>query len=591
MTTAATDSASDGNAAGTSPAGAGATILGAAPVGGTAARATAIEPSTARRLDRHSWRNPALYVFLLALIPALIMARRVHQSTNMQYQDYWSSLLRFTNADGSVHPRGFFTYQNEHPFIITQVIYYLDAKVLTGGNRELGYFSVLAAIASLLIVWRLLPARWSSLTQGLVLLASSAIMFCPTGAWNYVKGMSGTAWLTANVFALLAVLLARRQRTALAVVAAALSILTYGTGFAAPVAIIAIALLRRDRWWRWALPAGLLFGSLIIYKLTVDGTANGQPVSHDPSLLLQTFLTNLSTLWDPTGGSIGIVASAAGLVVLGVGFVTYWQNQQEYADLVGIWGVAVYAIGASVLISVGRSEVFAGDGAQARYVSLSALFWISVLVVGVRMARVQRELVVRAAVAVAAVAVFWGASPALFAATIAESPLQNAMAAGVRFNATDPFTQRIQTPAAQIPRLKALHDYPFVDSYTLGCGLKPDGTLNPATLQQLPASQFPTGGGIDMDRLVGTTHEVDGWIYRAGHQLECVAMIDSTGKIIGGGAGQMIRTDVPKLYPGYPDTTGFQAVTPSSESSAKLVLGFDDGFFTLPAKAVPTPTK
>lgn len=588
MTSAATDSASDGTATGTLAAGAAA---GGATAGATAVAARPVEPATARRLDRNSWRNPALYAFLLALIPALIMARRVHQSTKMQYLDYWSSLLRFTNADGSIHPRGFFTYQNEHPFVITQVIYYLDAKVLTGSNRELGYFSVLAALASLVILWRLLPARFSLLTQGLVLLISSAIMFCPTGAWNFVKGMSGTAWLSANVFALLAVLLARRQRTALALVAAALSILTYGTGFAAPVAIIAVAVLRRDRWWRWALPTGLLFGSLIVYKLTVNGTATGQPVGHDPGLLLQTFLTNLSTLWDPTGGSIGLVAGAAGLVVLAVGFVTYWQNQQEYADLVGIWGVAVYAIGASVLISLGRSEVFTGDGAQARYVSLSALFWISVLVVGVRLARVQRELVVRAAVAVAAVAVFWGASPALFAATIAESPLQNAMAAGVRFNATDPFTQRMQTPAAQIPRLKALHSYPFVDSYTLGCGLKPEATINATALKQLPASQFPNAGQVDKDRLLGTTREIDGWIYRAGHEVQCVAIIDSTGKIVGGGAGKMIRTDVPKLFSTYPDNTGFQAVTPSSESNVRLVLGFDDGLFTLPATAVPTATK
>ncbi|MDT0260351.1 hypothetical protein [Jatrophihabitans lederbergiae] len=575
MTAAAIDSASGGRPpAGSSPAG-----------------ATATEPGETRRFDRHFWRNPALYAFLAALVPALIMARRVHQTTQMQYLDYWSSLLRFTNPDGSIHPRGFFSYQNEHPFVITQIVYYVDAKFLTGSNHELGYFSILAAVASLVIVWRLLPGRWSSLTQGLVVLAASAIMFCPTGAWNFVKGMSGTAWLTANVFALLAVLLARRQRTALALVAAALSILTYGTGFAAPVAIIAVAVLRRDRWWRWALPTGLLFGTLIFYKLTANGTATGQPVGHDPGLLLQTFLTNLSTLWDPTGGSIGLVAGAAGLLVLGVGFGTYWQNQEEYADLIGIWGVAVYSIGASVLISLGRSEVFTGDGAQARYVSLSALFWISVLVVGVRLARVQRELIVRAGAAVAAIAVFWGASPALYAATIAESPLQNAMAAGVRFDATDPFVVRMQTPAAQIPRLKALHSYPFVGNYTLGCGLKPDATLNPATLGQLPAAQFPGAGKVDKNQLVGGTREIDGWIYRAGHKLKCVAIIDSTGKIVGGGAGLMLRTDVPMLYSTYPDDTGFQAVTPSSESTVTLVLGFDDGLFTLPATALPTVTK
>ncbi|MEO6501658.1 MAG: hypothetical protein ABIQ09_07080 [Jatrophihabitantaceae bacterium] len=543
------------------------------------------------RFDRLAERaeavRPGWWAALLALLPALLMARRVGQATQMQYQDYWPSLVRITNPDGSLHLRGLFSYQNEHPFFVPQVVYYLDAKLLNGTNHELGYFSILMALASLAVLWFLLPSRWSPLARIMLMLAASAVLFCPTGAWNYLKGMSGTAWITANVFGLLGVLFARDRRTGLALAAAALALLSYGTGFAAPLAIVVVALLQRDRWWRWALPLGLFFGAAVVYKLTSNGGTTGTGISHDPGLLAQTFLTNLSTLWDPTGGTFGLVAGAGGLAVLAVGFVTFWTQRTEYADLVPWWGVATYSLLAAGLISLGRSEVFLGDGAQARYVSLSGLFWIAVAVVGIRTLRTSRELTVGIAVIAAAVAVFWAGSPPLYQTTAGETPVQNAMAAGVRFNAADPFKQRLQDPPAVVSRLKGLGSYPFTSDYTLGCGLKPDDSIDLSKARSLPAGLFGTSASLDQDRLVGGTREFSGWIHWVGRPLQCVAVTDGGGKIIGGGAARVVRTDVSTANRGFPNDTGFIAVTPSANSDAKLVLGFSDGFYTLPA--VPNP--
>ena len=556
--------------------------------------ATATGPTrTGNRIDRLGERartlRPGWFGALAALLPALVMAGRVHRSTRMQYQDYWTALLRITNPDGSLHLRGLFSYQNEHPFFVPQVVYYLDARFLDGTNNELGYFAVLMGLASLAVLWFLLPIRWNAPSRVGMILAASAILFCPSGAWNFLKGMSGTAWITANVFGLLGILFARNRHTGLAVVTAALTLLTYGTGFAAPLAIVVVALLQRGRWWRWALPLGLFFGACVVYALTANGGSTGKGVGHDPGLLIQTFLTNLSTLWDPAGGSFGLVAGAAGLAVLGVSFATYWPRRAEYADLVAWWGVAAYATIAAGLISLGRSEVFLGDGAQARYVSLSALFWIAVFVVGIRLVRSTRELAVGIGVTLAAVAVFWGASPQLYQATVNETPVQNVMAAGVRFDATDPFISRLQDPKPLIPRLQALGSYPFTKDYTLGCGLKPTDSIDLGKAQVLPASLFPDLAFIDQDRLIGTTHQIAGWIYWSGHRLQCVIMVNSTGKIVGGGATRVVRTDVSSSKPTFPTDTGFGAVTPTSNSDAKLVLGFADGFYTLPNNALPQP--
>jgi hypothetical protein len=161
------------------------------------------------------------------------------------------------------------------------------------------------------------------------------------------------------------------------------------------------------------------------------------------------------------------------------------------------------------------------------------------------------------------------------------------MAAGVRFNATDPFLVQLQNPPAVISRLKGLGSYPFTSDYTIGCGLKPDGSIEQSGVKVLPAALLGKSAALDHDRLVGGTRAMDGWINWAGHPLQCVAIVDSAGKIVGGGAVHVVRTDVSTTYPGFPNDTGFAAVTPSSHADAKLVLGFADGFYTLPA---PTST-
>ncbi|MBV9821873.1 MAG: hypothetical protein JO144_06470, partial [Actinobacteria bacterium] len=79
---------------------------------GTGSTAAGDRPVRPGRLDRFVERaggvRPAWYAALLALLPALLMARRVSHATQMQYQDYWTALVRITNPDGSLHLRGLF---------------------------------------------------------------------------------------------------------------------------------------------------------------------------------------------------------------------------------------------------------------------------------------------------------------------------------------------------------------------------------------------------------------------------------------------------------------------------------------------------
>ena len=99
---------------------------------------------------------------------------------------------------------------------------------------------MLVAARSVLLLRSLLPRAWSPMARAWLTVAMSVIVFCPAGLWNFSRGMSGTAWLTANLFALVAIVLATRRRTVLRGRALPRGA-SYGTGFGAFVAIAVVA--------------------------------------------------------------------------------------------------------------------------------------------------------------------------------------------------------------------------------------------------------------------------------------------------------------------------------------------------------------
>ena len=550
-------------------------------------RELTIEPSETVSEGR-SWGSTLLasnqrwlvrLVYVLALLPAIYTIRKVHQSPLMPFQDYWTSLVRITNPDGSLHLRGLFSYQNEHPFFVPNVVYYLDARFFDGTNRVTGYYSVFAAILTVVLLRVILPRQWSPLARASATLAISTIVFCPSGLWNFVRGMSGAAWLSANVLAIAAIVLASRRRTIPAVIVAAFSILSYGTGFGAPIAISLVALLRRDRWWRCALPVGLLAAASIVYALTSNGGSTGTSSTRDPALFASTMLSNLGMLWDPSGGPTALLFGAFGLLLLAVTLAMTWRRN-DLADLIPWWGVATYSIVAAALISLARSEVFGGDGVQGRYASLSALFWIAVIVVTLRVYLARRPLALQVGAVSAIALVFLAGSPPLMQQAVSTDPKQDLLATAARVNAAGPFAPIFPYRQLVIPRLEALGDYPFDSKYSLGCGgLVPGDTIDTTKLRTLQVSyQNGTAGHFDTDAITADARRMTGWIRRGAMTPKCVLIIDAAGKIVGGGTGNVIRADLP----GVRTNVGFDAVAPSSALDARLVIGYDDGLWLDP---------
>jgi hypothetical protein len=576
---------------------------------GGATRTEAVGPAPAR-----PWRSRLPYaVELLALLPLLLTVRRVMAAPLMSYQDYWETLHRITNPDGSPHLRGFFTYQNEHPFTVPSAVFYLTARFAGGDNRTLGYYVILVAAVTVLLLRWLLPRAWSPMARAWLTVMLSFVVFCPAGLWNFVRGMSGVAWLTANLFAVLAIAFATKRWTVLAVAAACIAVLSYGTGFGALLAIAVVAFVLRQARWRVFAPLALLVVTGAIWVATSHGGTSGGGVSHNPALLASTFLSNLGLLWAPTATETGALLGAAGLALLALAAGVVWRRRSpvagaaadaaaadgaadgaldaravdpraEYDDVAPWWGLAVYAIAASGLIALGRSEAFGGDGVQSRYTSLPALFWIAVIIVTLRVLLAGQLLVGRVTAVAVTVLVFYAQSVPLSNQAVSEQPTQDLLATAVRLDAADSFGPRFLFPNEMVPRLKTLGDYPFDSRYSLGCGgLVPGDTVNAGSARPLA----PTAARIDTDQLTVDSRMLRGWLLTT-DPVRCVLLVDGAGKIVGGGAYGFARPDVAALRGRADQAVGWQAVAPSAQRDVHVLIGFDNGFRTIPP---PAPTR
>ncbi|HJQ41481.1 MAG TPA: hypothetical protein VJ831_00220 [Jatrophihabitantaceae bacterium] len=529
-------------------------------------------------LTTRRWQE--LLAYVVALLPVGWMIGRVHQATLFNYLDYWDAFRRITHPDGSLHVRGLFTYQNEHPILVPNVVYFLSARFFGGTNRVLGYYSVIVAVGMVLVLRALLPAHWSSVARAWATAALSAAVLCPAGVWNFARGMSGTAWLTADLLALLAILLAARGHTRAALAPAALAMASYGTGFGAPIALALIAVLRREARWRWAAPAALFAVGAAVYASSHHSNGSGTGVTHSPMLFASTFLSLLGMLVDPEGGALSVTIGAAGVLVLVSAFAKAWRRP-ALADLVPWFAVALFSLCAVALVSLARSETFNGDGVQSRYTSLSALFWIAVAIVSVRTHLATRGVVLQVGALATGLAVFYATSPTLVTNATAASQSQDLVATAARLGIADGFQTQFHSPDDQIVRLKALHAYPFNDRFSLGCGHRvPGDAIDPTAIRPLVVDQHATYGSLDSRTIVGSATYYRGWLRRS-LPLQCVLVVDSNGVIVGGGAVGFFRDDVQHAHHSFSSHLGFEAVAPAADADQRLVLGFADGFWSL----------
>src|SRR4051812_9049451 len=167
---------------------------------------TASEPLVGVRVDadppngsveRRRRVDGATLVQLLALVPILLTFKLVHESSQLQWLDYWQALTRFTGASRTPHPLHLFFYHEGDVPAIGSLVLWLNLQLFHGLAHPVGYFDLAVVVGQLLILRSLLPSperlgRWWY--AGLVV-AIAVLLFAPQGAWNFSRSASGASWL------------------------------------------------------------------------------------------------------------------------------------------------------------------------------------------------------------------------------------------------------------------------------------------------------------------------------------------------------------------------------------------------------------
>lgn len=547
----------------------------------------------ARRFLAGSW--PSRFVSALAIVPMALMLREVLRAGRFQHIDYLYQLTRITNRDGTLKPFDPANYlSNEHFLGLPSLIYWVNIKLFEGDNRTLGVFVVAVAALTVVALGAALPRTLPPLLRASLVVAISTLVFSLHGLWNFTRAMSGTAWLTANLIVVVALLLAARGRWWPAWVLAVLASLTYGTAFAVWPVLALLAVVKREPWWRRLVP--VVVGGVIM--LVWLGIRSAPPQAASPSgdigSLLYYFLAIVGKLWTVADGG---VAAAAGAAILACYAALATSKAAREPGLWFWWALACHAFLGAVLVSVARVDYGVEVGLRtARYTSVAVLMAVPamVLLAAVLLAAVLHHRADRWVFRIAGVTIVVGVLGYSLGAPYArEERAANKEhfleALAVRGGFSDAY-RRYPLASELGPRLDALGHYPFTDDFTLGCGGPELGSeLDRDEMTPLVAtignkrSRDPSGA-VDWaeptepapffhGKAVPVLH---GWAYDRTDPVRCVVIVDGAGEVVGGGVSGVIRPDIALKYAGVAPDSGFAVIGPVDDRS-RIVVIHDSG--------------
>jgi len=491
------------------------------------------------------------------------MTSLVLHGTKLQYNDYWFMVDRTFHASGWIDLEGLFTFQNEHPAVLPQVVYWANYHLSAGSNIVLGIFVVLVGFTQILLIGRFVERdRWATPGTWGLMGAAGLLLFSRQGAHNFVLAMSGTSWLLANVLVLAAVLARWRHRFWTAILLGLLASLTYGTGLVVWPALLAVGMVT-DRRWRPDLPV-LGFGAITaVWYFAVRNPPTEESVAPTATDLMRATPRILgSVLRGPLDQTevLGWIGLVLGVVLLVIGI-------RERRWSVAPWaGLFVYATGAALLIAQSRFGAIAFFGHQSRYTSISALFWIAVLGLLVTVVDL-RWLALVPALVLGVTAALHGGREVRFERDLL--PQQEELAAALRLDLADGADYFFVPYPRVAPLLDALDHYPFDGTYTGDCAMAG---------QTLPASG-------PSDAAVGRLQH--GWLLTNGRgarmfgripaevadEAACVLIVDEDRRVVGFGP----PGGGTALQPELDADRSFAAVAPLGSASYRAYVVLDNG--------------
>lgn len=524
---------------------------------------------------RRTWRDvaPRVVAWIVGLSMPVLMLRVVLKASPMQWGDFWTSLSRFTNSDGSVHIRGFFTTQNHHPTFFPQMVYWLLMKVANGSNIIMGLVDIVLAGITVGLLWALLPPSLSRPVRYTLTAVFSVLIFSLHGVFNFGFAMSGIAWFSANIAVLAAIWCAQRSLTVWALFFCAAASCCYGTGYLSWLCVILIAFIKAEPWWRRVLP---IIGFIITVSLAASGyealPVGGQP-KPDIATQLGIVLSFLGALGSGGGDSTLPIVIGAGILTL-TGFCVYlaFRSRQHLAELTPWIAVAAYGIGSGALVSQARDVLGTSTGTSSRYTSLTALLWCAVVVMGVTLW--ARERMDRITTVAAALLLVTTATASSVTQSMANDyvPVEALKAISLRLDISGS-VPAIPIDLAGLRSAKANKLYPFNDDFNVGCGQWTLGSVVPkGEIQALKGTK--TAGGTTTDTVIHEGRVISGYAVVQDNDPECVMVVDKSSKVVGGGIVNVPFPSINGKVLHFRGQGGFTAVVPvKAGATTVLVVG------------------
>ncbi len=535
-----------------------------------------------------------------AAVPIASTLGEVLRAGRLQHIDYLFLLTRITNPDGTLKPFDPANYlSNEHMLGLPSLIYLANIELFAGDNRMLGVFVVAVAALTVVALGAALPRTLPPLSRAGLVVAISALVFSLHGLWNFTRAMSGTAWLTANLIVVVALLLAARGRWWPAWGLALLASLTYGTAFAVWPVLALLAVVRREPWWRRLLPLAVGAVIMVLWLGIRGAPPQATTSSSDLGSLLYYFLAIVGKLWTVDDG--GVAAAAGAAILAGYAALATSKTARD-PRLWFWWALAGHAFLGAVMVTVTRVDYGGEVGlSTARYTSVAVLMAVPAIVL---LATVVHHRADRWGYRIAGVTIVVGVLGYSLGAPYArEERAANEEhfleAVAVRGGFSDAY-RRYPLARELGPRLRALGHYPFTDDFTLGCdGPELGSELDRDAMAPLAAtignkrSRGPAGAVEWMEpnepapffhgKAVPVLH---GWAYDITDPVRCVVIVDGEGEVVGGGVSGVIRTDIALKYAGVAQDSGFAVIGPVDDDS-RIVVIHDSGTMHWLAPEVP----
>ena len=279
----------------------------------------------------------------------------------------------------------FYERSNEHIIGIAKLFYLANYQLTAGDNIGLivivCIFSVLIAALLAIVISRSTQNLTESVVAGVVV---AIFAFTPLAAHNYFLGMSGVAWIGANLFTICAAFAFWRAIEnewpfgyVLAVLFALIAAHAYSTGLVAicVLGIQGLAFAKTRRIGAALFALGLIY-VFIIYLLQQVPEYIAERAT-DPiqiALFCITFIGGGLTSSNQGAFTVGLI----GVLVL---IPLAWRQifREGSSNLAAFWiAISAYALMNSGLGAIGRANMGGETAALAsRYATIPALFWVS----------------------------------------------------------------------------------------------------------------------------------------------------------------------------------------------------------------------